>query len=75
MRAAARAVRAQDPAALVLAVPVGSFATCRDLACEADEVECAAMPEPFRAVGYWYVDFAQTSDEEVRRILSERYAL
>lgn len=70
MRAAVRAVRAQGPARVVVAVPVGAESTCEALAHEADEVVCAAMPEPFVAVGYWYREFAQTTDEEVRQLLA-----
>jgi putative phosphoribosyl transferase len=51
-------------------VPTGARSTCASLRREADEVVCATMPEPFRAVGCWYEDFAQTSDEEVRGLLS-----
>jgi putative phosphoribosyl transferase len=69
MRAAARAISSREPDWLIIAVPVGSAATCGDLSAEADEIECAVSPEPFAAVGYWYEDFAQTSDEEVQQIL------
>jgi predicted phosphoribosyltransferase len=73
MRAAARAVRAHEPAGLVIAVPVAAPATCADLASEADEIVCLATPEPFHAVGQWYQDFAQTSDEEVRKLLAAAF--
>jgi predicted phosphoribosyltransferase len=69
MRAAARALRAMAPARIVIAVPTGARSTCHALRREADEVVCATTPEPFRAVGCWYEDFAQTSDEEVRGLL------
>jgi len=69
MRAAIRAVRQQHPAHVVVAAPVGARSACEALAREADEVICAAMPEPFHAVGLWYEDFAQTSDEEVEALL------
>ena len=69
MRAAARALRAMNPARIVIAVPTGARTTCHALRREADEVVCATTPEPFRAVGCWYEDFAQTSDEEVRGLL------
>ncbi|WP_457329001.1 phosphoribosyltransferase [Rhizobacter sp. P5_C2] len=69
MRAAARALRAMAPARIVIAVPTGAGSTCHALRREADEVVCATTPEPFRAVGCWYEDFAQTSDEEVRSLL------
>jgi predicted phosphoribosyltransferase len=70
MRAAVAALRQQEPARIVVAVPVGAAESCEDLACEADEVLCARRPEPFYAVGLWYRDFAQTSDEEVRELLA-----
>jgi putative phosphoribosyl transferase len=69
MRAAAQAVRAQDPARIVVAVPVAAAETCDELRGEVDEVVCTLTPEPFRAVGIWYDDFAQTTDEEVRDLL------
>jgi predicted phosphoribosyltransferase len=69
MRAALRAIRQQQPAQLVVAVPVGAEETCRELRAEADEVVCAATPEPFRAVGLWYGDFPQATDDEVHALL------
>ena len=72
MRAAVEAVRAHQPARIVVAVPVGAPATCRELGELADEVVCARMPEPFSAVGLWYRDFSQTTDDEVRALLQER---
>lgn len=71
MRAAVQAVRQRGPSRIVVAVPVGARETCADLASIADEVVCASMPEPFSAVGQWYVDFEQTSDEEVRELLRQ----
>ncbi|MCP3137697.1 phosphoribosyltransferase [Pyxidicoccus xibeiensis] len=70
MRAAVAALRRLEPARIVVAVPVGATESCEVLAAEADEVICARMPEPFYAVGLWYRDFAQTTDEEVRELLS-----
>jgi putative phosphoribosyl transferase len=69
MRAALLAIRQQHPAHLTAAVPVGAAETCAQLRADADEVVCAAMPSPFRAVGLWYQDFPQASDEEVRTLL------
>jgi putative phosphoribosyl transferase len=69
MQAAARAVRRHQPAQIVIAVPVASRATCDKFRAEVDEVVCAVTPEPFHAVGNWYEDFSQTSDEEVRELL------
>jgi putative phosphoribosyl transferase len=69
MKAAVQAVRAQGPSRVVVAVPVGSPETCRQFANVADEIVCAHTPEPFAAVGQWYLDFSQTTDEEVRTLL------
>jgi putative phosphoribosyl transferase len=71
MRAAAQALRAHHPSRVVVAVPVGARQTCRELAEVADEVICARMPEPFSAVGQWYLNFDQTDDEEVRELLQK----
>ena len=71
MRAAVAAIRKLHPASLAVAVPVGARETCEQLAREADEVVCAAQPTPFRAVGQWYRDFPQSSDEEVKRLLAQ----
>lgn len=71
MRAAAQAVRARRPARVVIGVPVGAPQTCADLAAVADEVICARMPEPFSAVGQWYLNFDQTGDDEVRELLQK----
>jgi len=72
MRAAVQAVKQQRPARVIVAVPVGARETCDELGALADEVICARMPEPFTAVGQWYLDFQQTTDEEVKALLSER---
>jgi putative phosphoribosyl transferase len=69
-RAALRVLRERNPARLILAVPVGARATADALAGECDEVVCLLMPEPMWAIGYWYADFGQTSDEEVRALLA-----
>jgi putative phosphoribosyl transferase len=69
MLAAVRAVRAGNPAAVVVAVPVGPPSACRDLAGEADDVVCATMPAGFEAVGQVFEDFHQVSDDEVRELL------
>jgi predicted phosphoribosyltransferase len=70
MRAAVDAVRTQDPARIVVAVPVGPRETVRDLSRMADEVVCLATPEPFMAVGRFYENFDQTTDEEVFEFLA-----
>jgi predicted phosphoribosyltransferase len=70
MLAAVRALRQEQPARIVVAVPIAARETCELLKGEADDVVCAATPEPFHAVGVWYEDFSQTSDEEVRELLA-----
>ena len=60
MRAAVTALRQQQPARIVVAVPVGAASTCAEFQEIADECVCAIAPEDFRAVGMWYDDFAQT---------------
>jgi predicted phosphoribosyltransferase len=69
MRAAIQAVRALRPACLVVAVPVAPTSTCEELSRDVEEVVCATTPSPFRAVGEWYRDFTQTTDDEVRDLL------
>jgi putative phosphoribosyl transferase len=70
MRAAVAALRKLQPARIVVAVPVAAPAACADLAPEVDEIVCARTPEPFRSVGSWYLEFSQTTDEEVRDLLA-----
>ncbi len=70
MRAAAEALRRLGPARLIIAVPAGSPQTCAEFRDEVDEVVCAITPEPFYAVGLWYDDFSQTTDDEVRDLLA-----
>lgn len=70
MLAAVRALRAADPAAIVVAVPVGPLSACEQLAQEVDDVVCATMPPDFEAVGQVFVDFHQVSDDEVRQLLA-----
>ena len=75
MRAAVAAVRRLGPARVVVGVPVGSPETCEVLAEEADEVVCPEQPDPFFAVGNWYRDFSQTTDEEVADLLARSAAV
>jgi predicted phosphoribosyltransferase len=70
MRAAVKALRQRGAAKIVVAVPVGPPDTCREFEDAADEVVCAIAPECFQAVGQYYEDFSQTSDEEVRELLA-----
>jgi predicted phosphoribosyltransferase len=72
MRAAIQALRQQKPARIVVAVPTASPDTCEALKVEADDVICAMTPEPFFAVGHWYEDFTQTTDDEVCELLARR---
>jgi erythromycin esterase-like protein/predicted phosphoribosyltransferase len=72
MQAAIKALKQLDPARIVVAVPIGSREACEELKAEADDVICAVTPEPFHAVGLWYEDFSQTTDEEVRALLARR---
>jgi predicted phosphoribosyltransferase len=70
MRAAVKALKQRGAAKIVVAVPVGPPDTCRELAEEADETICLSTPVFFQAVGQYYEDFSQTSDEDVRELLS-----
>ena len=71
MKAALRGIRRNDPASLVLAVPVAPPSTIRELSAECDEAICLSTPEPFGAVGAFYRDFRQTSDAEVIALMDE----
>jgi putative phosphoribosyl transferase len=73
MRVAVAAVRQQRPHKVVVAVPVAPPETASLMSAEADELVCLMTPEPFRAVGQWYIQFDQTSDEEVRQILDRAW--
>jgi len=70
MRAAVSAVRAFNPKKVVVAVPVAAGPTCVQMAQEVDETVCLETPEPFEGVGQWYLDFRQTTDDEVRKLLA-----
>ena len=71
MQAAVMAIRQQHPLHLAVAVPVGARDTCAALRQQADDVICAATPEPFRAVGLWYQAFPQATDDEVCALLEQ----
>jgi putative phosphoribosyl transferase len=73
MKAAARSVRPRARE-VVIAVPLGTASTCREMKSEADHVLCVVTPEGFEAVGQYYLDFTPTSDEEVRTLLAEARA-
>jgi putative phosphoribosyl transferase len=70
MRAAVKALRQLGAAKIIVAVPVGAADTCRELEHEVDETVCVMAPEWFQAVGQFYDDFSQTSDDEVRQLLA-----
>ena len=69
MRAAAAALRRLGPARVVVAVPVAAADSCAQVGRDVDEMVCGATPEPFLAVGRWYRDFSETTDDEVRALL------
>jgi putative phosphoribosyl transferase len=69
MRAAVAALRARKPASIVVAVPLAAPSSCQEMDEVADDVVCALTPEPFHAVGLWYEDFSQTTDDEVRALI------
>ena len=69
MRAAVRALQLRNPSGITVAVPIGSRDTCDQFRSEVEEVVCGRSPEPFHAVGAWYNDFTQTTDDEVRKLL------
>ena len=71
MSAATAAVKTKNPTKIVIAVPTGALDTCRSFEGKVDEVICVATPEPFYAVGTWYEDFSQTTDEEVCELLKK----
>jgi putative phosphoribosyl transferase len=74
MRAAIQAVRVNEPARVIVAVPVAPWEACRELASVADEMVCLETPEPFQAVGLWYSDFTPPSDDDIRDMLARAAA-
>ena len=70
MQAAVTALRRLEPARIVVAAPVGVRETCERMRRFADEVVCLTTPEPFQAVGLWYEEFTQTTDDEAKRLLT-----
>ncbi|WP_133716280.1 phosphoribosyltransferase [Methylocaldum gracile] len=73
MRAGLAALRQRNPACIVVAVPLAPVDTVERLRAEVDEVVCLTTPEPFFAVGQGYRDFSQTTDDEVREILTRAW--
>jgi len=74
MRAAIAAVRKMEPQAIIVAVPVAAPQTCEEFRKEVDEMVCLRTPDPFQAVGLWYDDFSQTTDEEVHDLIERANA-
>ncbi len=75
MHAAVTALRAREPARIVVAVPTAPPETCAEFEDEVDKVLCATTPQPFLGVGAWYADFSQTTDQEVRALLERADSL
>ena len=75
MLAAVQAVRSDHPASVIVAVPVAASETCEKLRTEVDELICLYTPEDFRAVGIWYDDFTQTTDDEVIDLLQQAHPM
>lgn len=71
MRAAIATLRHLHPARIVMAVPVAASSTCEAFAAQVDEFVCVIRPEAFFAVGFWYENFSQTTDEQVRDLLEQ----
>ena len=71
MRAAIGAIKLQQPAHLVVAVPTSALDSYNTISREVDRMICLSTPEPYIAVGRWYRNFSQTSDEEVTRLLEK----
>lgn len=70
MRAAVRALRQENAGSIIVAIPVAARETCEELSREVDDIVCLRTPDPFQAVGLWYDDFSQTTDEEVHELLA-----
>ena len=71
MQAAVAAIKLRQPTRIIIAVPTAAPSTCDEFAAEVDQLVCVIRPEPFIAVGYWYRQFSQTTDEEVRSLLEQ----
>jgi predicted phosphoribosyltransferase len=74
MHAAVAALRKLRPARIVVAVPTAAPSTCDEFKAEVDEIICAETPQPFYAVGAWYEDFTQITDDQVREMLDRQPA-
>lgn len=74
MRAGVAALRKLGASQVIAAAPVGAASTAQQIAAEADEIVCPFRPKSFRALGEWYLDFRQITDDEVRRLLDQAAA-
>ena len=72
LRAAIATLRQKNPQAIVVAVPVAPASACQSLEAIVDKIVCLNTPEPLNSIGIWYVDFSQTSDQEVRHLLAQQ---
>ncbi len=72
LRAAIATLRQKHPKEIVVAVPVAPTSTCESLRAIVDKIICLSTPEPINSIGMWYVDFSQTSDQEVRHLLAQQ---
>jgi putative phosphoribosyl transferase len=70
MRVAITVLRQEQPQSIIVAVPVAPQSICKELQAEVDKVVCLRTPEPFYAIGLWYENFSQTTDDEVRELLA-----
>jgi putative phosphoribosyl transferase len=75
IRAAIAVLRSQQPKKIIVAVPVAPISAYQELETEVDEVVCLATPEPFYAIGLWYDNFSQTTDDQVRNLLARQPSL
>lgn len=73
MKAAVKAIKSRNPKKIIVAIPVGAPQTCREIQQEVDELVCLMSPEPFSAVGNWFDNFDQTTDQEVRELLEKAH--
>lgn len=71
MRAAIKGLYKQKPARIIVAVPVAALSTYNEMASLVDQIICPLKPVDFYAVGLWYIDFSQTTDEEVIELLTK----
>jgi putative phosphoribosyl transferase len=73
MAVAVAAIQAQKPTRLIVAVPMAAAEACRDLEKRVDEMVCILRPQPFNSVGFWYEDFSEVTDEQVKKLLANSF--